>query len=255
MTWDGRTGRALVLQHLAAEGPGAIGNHLAAAGMRLTVVELDEGEAIPAALDEFDLLVVMGGPMDVWQEAQHPWLAEEKAAIRHWVRDLGRPFVGVCLGHQLLADAFGGEVGPMTKPEFGLMEIELTEAAPADPAFGRLPLRFRGLQWHGAQVRTPPPEGVVLASNEHCAIQALRVGRWAWGVQFHLEVSEDTVSRWSLVPEYRATMESLGHGDAGWLGAEVRHHLPTMRRHTDTLLASMLTAIQYERVGRNGALR
>ena len=101
----------------------------------------------------------------------------------------------------------------------------------------------------------PPPEGVVLACNEHCAVQALRVGRWAWGVQFHLEVSEDTVSQWSRVPEYRATMESLGHGEAGWLGAEVDHHLPTMRRLTDTLLSAILTAMQHERVGRIGARR
>src|ERR1700722_12312332 len=227
------TGRALVLQHLAAEGPGTIGDHLTATGMSLTVAELDEGEPVPAALDEFDLMVVMGGPMDVWQEAQHPWLAAEKAAIRRWVCDLGRPFVGVCLAHPLLADALGGAV----------------------PAFGPRPSPFFGLQWHGAQVRRPPPGGVVLAANEHCAIQALRVGRWAWGVQFHLEVCEDTVPQWSLVPEYRATMESIGHGDAGWLGAAVTSPLPTMRRDTDALLASILMIVQGERVGRTGAPR
>jgi len=250
------TGRALVLQHLAAEGPGTIGDHLTGAGMSLTVVELDEGEPIPAAWDEFDLMVVMGGPMDVWQEAQHPWMAAEKAAIRRWVCDLGRPFVGVCLGHQLLADALGGEVGPMATPEIGLMRIELTPAGVADPAFCRLPSPFYGLQWHGAQVRKPPRGGVVLAFNEHCAIQALRVGRWAWGVQFHLEVGHDTVPEWSLVPEYRATLESLGHGDADWLGAAVGAHLPTMRHHTDRLLSAILATVQeYQPHGRMGAAR
>jgi GMP synthase-like glutamine amidotransferase len=253
MTYGARTDRTLVLQHLAAEGPGAIGHLLTAAGMSLTVVELDEGEPIPAALDEFDFMVVMGGPMDVWQESQYPWMAAEKAAIRRWVSELGRPFLGVCLGHQLLADALGGEVGPMTKPEIGLMEIALTEAGSADPAFGRIPSRFYGLQWHGAQVRRPPPGGVVLASNGHCAIQALRVGRWAWGVQFHLEVSEDTVSQWSLVPEYGATLESLGHGDADWLAAAVTSHLPTMRHHTDKVVSAIVTTMQHERARRTGA--
>jgi GMP synthase-like glutamine amidotransferase len=251
----GATGRALVLQHLAAEGPGAIGDHLTASGMSLSVVELDEWEPIPAALDEFDLMVVMGGPMDVWQEARHPWLAVEKAAIRRWVCDLGRPFVGVCLGHQLLADALGGEVGPMTKPEIGLMGIELTPAGRADPAFSRLPSPFYGLQWHGAQVRRPPRGGVVLASNEHCAIQALRVGRWAWGVQFHLEVGQDTVPEWSRVPEYRATLESLGHGDADWLGAAVVPHLPAMRHNTDRLLSAILQTVrEYQSDSRMGAV-
>jgi GMP synthase-like glutamine amidotransferase len=164
--------------------------------------------------------------------------------------------VGVCLGHQLLADALGGEVGPMTEPEIGLMRIELTPAGRADPAFSRLPSPFYGLQWHGAQVRRPPRGGVVLASNEHCAIQALRVGRWAWGVQFHLEVGRDTVPEWSLVPEYRSTLESLGHGDADWLGAAVTPHLPTMRNNTDRLLSAILETVQeYQPDSRAGAVR
>jgi len=254
MTSGGATGRALVLQHLGAEGPGAIGDHLTAAGMSLTVAELNEGEPVPTALDEFDLMVVMGGPMDVWQETLHPWMAAEKAAIRRWVCELGRPYVGVCLGHQLLADALGGEVGRMTKPEIGMMEIELTPAGLADLAFCRLPSPFYGLQWHAAQVRRPPPGGVVLASNRHCAIQALRVGRHAWGVQFHLEVDEDTVPEWSLVPEYRATLESLGHGNADWLGAAVTPQLPTMRHNTDRLLSAILTTMPRQ-PDRTGAVR
>jgi GMP synthase-like glutamine amidotransferase len=254
MTPEITTGRALVLQHLAAEGPGAIGQHLVAAGMSLTVVELDEGQPIPVTLEEFDLMVVMGGPMDVWQEDLHRWMTAEKAAIRRWVDELRRPFVGVCLGHQLLADALGGAVEPMTEPEIGVMGIDLTPAARADRAFSRLPSPFYGLQWHGAQVRRPPRGGVVLASNEHCGIQALRVGRWAWGVQFHLEVGADTVAEWSLVPEYRAALESVGPGDADWLGAAVTQHLPAMRKNTETLLSAILTTMRDEPDGRTGAV-
>ena len=99
-------GEVLVLQHLAAEDPGALGLLLVDAGMRLTTVELDEGEEIPD-LEGFDLLLVMGGPMDVWEEDEHPWLVAEKAAIHSWVSELRRPYLGVCLGHQLLADGHG----------------------------------------------------------------------------------------------------------------------------------------------------
>jgi GMP synthase-like glutamine amidotransferase len=254
MTCEAGTGRALVLQHLAAEGPGTIGDHLIAAGMSLTVIELDEAATIPTTLDDFDLMVVMGGPMDVWQEKLHPWMVTEKAAIRRWVCDMGRPFLGVCLGHQLLADALGGQVRPMAKPEIGLMAMELTPAGRADPAFSQFPSPFFGLQWHGAHVRRPPAGGVVLASNEHCGVQALRVGRWAWGVQFHLEVDEATVAEWSLVPEYRATLESLGHGDADWLGAAVAPHLAAMRRNTARLLSEILTTLAHEPDGRTGAV-
>ena len=81
------------------------------------------------------------------------------------------------------------------------------------------------------------------------------MGPCAWGVQFHLEVDEDTVSEWALVPEYRATLESLGHGDADWLAAAVTVRLATMRRNTDRLLSAILTTMHQQPDSRTGALR
>ena len=147
--------------------------------------------------------------MDVWEDDRHPVDGGEKAAIRRWVRR-ARPALprASASGHQLLADALGGEVGPDGRcPRSAWCAIELTAAASDDPSFCRLPSpsstacsgtgpRSRGCRRTAA---------VVLASNEHCAVQALRVGRWAWGVQFHRGgEADDTVSEWALVPAYRA---------------------------------------------------
>ncbi len=134
----GSRGRVLVLQHHPDEHPGSLGPLLEDAGLALTTVELDAGEAIPA-LEPFDLMLVMGGPQHVWEEDEHPWLVTEKAAIRRWVGELGRPYLGVCLGHQLLADAMGGTVALMETPEIGVIEVERTPAGAVDPLFGRLP--------------------------------------------------------------------------------------------------------------------
>ena len=235
------TGRVLVLQHHPDEDPGALGSMLHTAGLAITTVELDAGEQIPA-LDPFDMLIAMGGPMDVWQETEHPWLVAEKAAIRHWVTELDRPYLGVCLGHQLLSDALGGTVGLMERPEIGVAEIRLTPKGLYDPVFGHLPEVLRGLQWHGAAVERPPPGAAVLAGNDHCAVQALRVGERAWGVQFHVEVEASTIPKWAQVPEYEDALVRTG-SSAAFLEQSVQTNLDTMTTATRTLFQGIVGSL------------
>ncbi len=232
-----------MLQHLAAEDPGALGTLLVDAGMRLTTVELDEGGEIPD-LEGFDLLLVMGGPMDVWEEDEHPWLVTEKTAIRTWVSELRRPYLGVCLGHQLLAAALGGSVGKMPAAEIGVPHITLTPAGLSDPVFSVLPPEVPGLEWHHAQVVNVPPGGVILASNEACATQAIRVGPRAWGVQFHLEVDSSTVTEWARVPEYEEVLAHAGDGDAQWLHREVDRYLVAMQSAAKALITGLLRELR-----------
>jgi GMP synthase-like glutamine amidotransferase len=132
----------------------------------------------------------------------------------------------------------------MAEPEIGVMEIEVTPEGQRDPLFSQLPLPLRGLQWHGAQVDRLPPDGTTLATNANCGIQALRVGPCAWGVQFHLEVSESTVPEWVLVPEYRATLERHGRDHGEWLSNDVARYLPTLRRATGALLSPVIAQVR-----------
>jgi GMP synthase-like glutamine amidotransferase len=236
-------GQILSFQHLPEEDPGALGPLLVDAGFEFTTVELDQGNEIPD-LALFDFLLVMGGPMDVWQEDEHPWLIAEKRAIRHWVTELQRPYLGVCLGHQLLADALGGEVGAMSEAEIGVPDILLTPESALDPVFSRLPGTMPGLQWHHAEVAVAPPDGVVLATNPACAIQALRVGSNAWGVQFHLEVGVSTIDDWAQVPEYEEVLSRAGGDDPKWLHRAVADNLATMTTNAMTLVAGLLSQIQ-----------
>lgn len=202
--------RFLVFQHIDVEHPGVLRDFMAADGIEWDAVELDAGEEIPP-LDGYDALIVMGGPMDVWQENEHPWLVAEKAAVREAVAERGLPYLGICLGHQLLADALGGEVGPMEGSEVGVMPVELTAEGRADPLLQDFAERFLCLQWHGAAVKRPPAGATVLASSPLCANQAMRVGGNAYGFQYHVEVTEQTVSDWAAIPEYeRSLRDTLG---------------------------------------------
>jgi len=215
--------RVLVFQHIAVEHPGAFASFLDADGYDWDAVELDASATIPD-LDGYDMLWVMGGPMDVWEEDLHSWLAPEKAAIRRWV-GTGKPYLGICLGHQLLADALDGRVGPGAAPEVGVLPVTLTEAGRDDPLFRGLPETGPCFQWHGAAVFELPTGARVLARSEVCPVQAIRVGECAYGLQYHLEVMPDMVAAWGGVTAYQTSLETvMGPGAMDMLLAETEAH-------------------------------
>ena len=234
--------RLLVFQHIDCEHPGQLRHFLEADRIEWQAVELDAGEPIPP-LKDYDALWVMGGPMDVWDVEDHPWLIPEKRAIRRWVMELQRPFLGLCLGHQLLADALGGTCGPQKPPEIGVLPVELTEEGRSDPIFEAMPTRQPALQWHSVQVAQAPDEAVVLASSPACRIQAMRVGRLAWSMQYHVEVEPDTVSNWGAVDAYRASLEStLGEGALNSLAAQADQHMNGFTATAEQLYHNFMNA-------------
>lgn len=198
----------LVLQHIACEPPGVYEDVLRERGARIERVEVDAGEALPEG--RFDAIVAMGGPMSVNDERELPWLRAEKAFVADAVR-AGTPFWGVCLGVQLLASSLGARVYRGVEPEVGVLPVELTDEALADPVFESLPRSLPALQWHGDTFDLP--EGAVrLAGSSAYPNQAFRY-RNAYGLQFHLEVSTAMALEWADVPEYDAALRQvLGPG-------------------------------------------
>ena len=198
--------KILILQHAKVEHPGYFRELLHEDGHQCIIIHLNEGQTLPN-IDNFEALWVLGGPMDVWEESKYPWLIEEKKFIKESVVDKGVPYLGLCLGHQLLAEALGGEVGLADHPEIGVMEVQLTEVGASGVFFDGLEDRFNCLQWHSAEVTKLPADVQVLATSEKCAVQAMRWGTRAHSVQFHFEVEEDTVENWAGITEYKEALE------------------------------------------------
>ncbi len=208
MTADGSPATALVVTHSATEGVGTLGTWLPAAGLALDVVEPWDGAELPADLAGYDALVVMGGPQQAYDDDSAPWLRATKDLLALAVQqDL--PTFGVCLGGQLLAQACGGRVEPGADGiEAGARLVAKRDASWGDELFGDVPLTPTVVQWHSDAIVDLPPGAVLLASSTRYPHQAFRLGKHAWGVQFHLEPTAEIVRHWGA--HYGDGVRALG---------------------------------------------
>ena len=199
----------IVLQHIKIEDPGFIKDLMIKDNINLTTIELDEGEKIPNDLSGFDAMFCMGGPMDTWMEKDYPWLIEEKKKIREFVVDLKKPYLGFCLGCQLLGEVIGGEVTRSEPSEIGILDIDFLESKSDDNLFSSFPNQIKSLQWHSYEVRSLEnnKDVTLIASSEITKYQIFKYQRHAYGIQFHIEIKDTTVSEWGCVPEYKSALE------------------------------------------------
>lgn len=155
----------------------------------------------------YDAVMVFGGAMHADQEDLHPWLREEKRLLRDLL-ERGAPVLGVCLGAQLLAEAAGATARRAGRPEIGWREVEVTAEGAADPLLAPLAPRFEAFQWHSYEF-TLPPGATALARSDVC-LQAYRVDRFAWGIQFHAEVTAADAGAW--IDDYRSDEDAVRAG-------------------------------------------
>lgn len=234
--------RALVFQHMDHDHPGRFLDFFAEDGIVPEPVRLFEGQDIPS-LAPYDFLFVLGGAQDTWQEDQFPWLVAEKQAIREWVLQRAKPYFGVCLGHQLLATALGGEVAPAETGEVGVFDVTLTEEARTHRLAQGLEPVHKVMQWHLAEVKRVPDNARVLASSQKTRVQALAVGEHAMSTQFHCEFSPQTVASWSSLPSYIASLERhRGAGAYRQLMHDSYPLMPEMARMTRCMYDNLATA-------------
>ncbi len=186
-----RQPRVIVLQHVGCETLGSIEVALGQAGLQFDYVRTFEGEQVPANLNDACGLVIMGGPMSVYEEDRYAHLRDERKLIESALA-LDKPVLGVCLGSQLLAQVLGAKVYAGRRKEIGWYPVTLSPAAAADALWSGVPADFMAYHWHG-DVFDLPPNCELLARSEMTPHQAFRHGTSAYGFLFHMEVTRPLI--------------------------------------------------------------
>jgi len=184
--------RVHYLQHVVFEGPASIERWAISRGHTLTATKYYENDVLPT-LEPIDCLIILGGPMNVYEDGRYPWLKQEKAFIRCAI-ELDKAVLGICLGAQLIADALGAKVYRGEYKEIGWFPIYFTPAARQAEIFDFLPEQMHVFHWHGDTWRHPE-QAVHLARSAGCANQAFLYKRRVIGLQFHLESTRESVQQ------------------------------------------------------------
>ncbi|MEE9405516.1 MAG: type 1 glutamine amidotransferase [Algisphaera sp.] len=187
----------LVLEHHPLETVGRLGHTLNENGHKLRVVQLHERHSVPADLNGVDGVISMGGPMNVDQAGDHAWMADEMELIK-LAHAANLPVLGICLGAQLIAQALGGDVGPMEgKAEIGFHPVTSTFFGSTDPIHLGMPWRTTPFHAHRQEVKKAPPGGtpIPLSGSARTKCQAFKVGLNTYGFQYHFEWTRDQIER------------------------------------------------------------
>lgn len=216
--------KVIALQHTSCETPGTIEDALTGAQIEVRTVRIYAGETVPRSLDSAAGLVVMGGPMGVYEHDRFPFLRDELRLIEQALKD-SVPVLGVCLGSQLLANALGAPVRKGPRKEIGWHRVFLEATAVYDALFRSAPLEFDAFHWHG-DVFDLPVGAVRLARSSLTECQAFRHGADAYGILFHLEVTPATIS--GMIEDFTEELQEEGI-DGAELAGKTASYLAGLR--------------------------
>ncbi len=214
-----------VLQHTASETLGTIEDVLRGHGIGFNYIQTHVGKPVPGEMADQAGLIVMGGPMGVYEQAKYPFLRDEMRLIDSALA-LGRPVLGVCLWSQLLAAALGAEVKKGERKELGWHAVTLSDLAPQDPVFAGVKPEFWPFHWHG-DVFSLPKQAVGLASSRQTPSQAFRYGKNAYGILFHLEVTREQILQMLL--DFAEELREAG-GKPTEIMEQIPRHLPLVEK-------------------------
>ncbi len=237
----------IILQHIKIEDPGYIKDLMLNDRATLTTIELDQGEKIPDNLGKFDAMFCMGGPMDTWMEKQYPWLINEKEKIKEFVVDLKKPYLGFCLGCQLLGEVIGGKVVKTKNPEIGMLDINFLNSKNKDNLFFEFPKQIKSLQWHSYEVQglENNKDTTLIASSKETKYQIFKYKNHAYGIQFHIEVKDTTVKEWGCVPEYKLALEKqLGNNALEKFDNDAEANMDKMNNYSKMLYSNFKKMIK-----------
>jgi len=201
--------KVLVVENYDNTGLGQMATALNEASAALTFVRAHRGDPLPQGPDGHDAIIVLGGGQNALADAEYPYLPQLSDLMRAFA-DSGRSTLGICLGSQILARAYGADNLIGAAPEFGWQTVGLTPEGREDPVLAALPETFPIFQWHD-DTFTLPRGGTRLAGNDAAHNQAFRVGRAGYGIQFHFEADRQLVAEW-----HDAFAETIAAKRPGW---------------------------------------
>ncbi len=238
--------KLLVLQHVPHEILGTLNPLLKRAGFRIRYVNFARHPDAEPALEGYDGLVILGGPMSVNDAHRLPHLNTEMRLIEQALRR-SLPLLGICLGAQLIAKTLGARVYPNAEKEIGWYDVSPTDHAESDPLLAEFQPTEKIFQWHGETFEIPKA-GLHLAFSSLCANQAFRYGANVYGFQFHLEVDEPMIHRWLRVAENKKEILALGGKiDPEQIHAETPRHIGRLNQLSERVFGEFIRLFGIEK--------